>query len=111
MNGEERKALKEKLIDYIGKAESEIESFKDMVKPISPENSLGRVSRMDAINNKSVAEAALRTKKKKLAQMKIALGKIDDESFGLCANCKHPIQQARLIFMPESTKCVRCASR
>jgi len=111
MDNHERTALKKKLIEYIAKSESEIESFKDMVKPITPENSLGRISRMDAINNKSLAEAALRTKKKKLAQMKIALGKIDDQQFGLCDNCKQPIQQARLIFMPESTKCVRCAAR
>ena len=107
----ERQELKSKLIDLIKKTESEIESFKDMIKPISPENSLGRISRMDAINNKSVAEAAMRNKQKKLTQMKIALGKIDEESFGQCSQCKQAIQSARLIYMPESTLCVRCAGR
>jgi len=38
-----------------------ISNLKDLTKPISPENSIGRVSRMDAINNKSVNEAALRS--------------------------------------------------
>ena len=107
----ERQELKAKLIKLIKTTEDEIESFKDMIKPISPENSLGRISRMDAINNKSVAEAAMRNKQKKLTQMKIALGKIDDESFGQCTQCKHAIQSARLIYMPESTLCVRCAGR
>jgi DnaK suppressor protein len=111
MTIEERKELKTKLIVLINKTEEEIESFKDMIKPISPENSLGRISRMDAINNKSVAEAAMRNKQKKLTQMKIALDKIDDESFGQCSQCKHAIQSARLIYMPESSLCVRCASR
>lgn len=111
MTAEERSELKVKLIALISKTEEEIESFKDMVKPISPENSLGRISRMDAINNKSVAEAAMRTKQKKLTQMKIALDKIDDENFGNCSNCKHPIKPARLIYMPESTLCIGCASR
>jgi len=111
MTIQDRKDLKVKLVELIAKTEDEIESFKDMVKPISPENSLGRVSRMDAINNKSVAEAAMRNKQKKLTQMKIALDKIDDESFGNCSNCKHPIKPARLIYMPESTLCVSCASR
>lgn len=111
MTIQDRKDLKTKLVELIAKTEEEIESFKDMVKPISPENSLGRVSRMDAINNKSVAEAAMRNKQKKLTQMKIALDKIDDENFGNCSNCKHPIKPARLIYMPESTLCVSCASR
>jgi len=111
MDIQERKELKTKLIALIKKTEEEIESFKDMIKPISPENSLGRISRMDAINNKSVAEAAMRTKQKKLTQMKIALDKIDDVTFGQCSQCKHPIQSARLIYMPESSLCVRCAGR
>ena len=33
----------------------------ELTKPIPPENAIGRVSRMDAINNRSVNEAALRT--------------------------------------------------
>ena len=32
----------------------DIKGLKEATKPISPENSIGRVSRMDAINNKSV---------------------------------------------------------
>lgn len=111
MNAEEKQELKAKLVELITKTEEEIESFKDMVKPISPENSLGRISRMDAINNKGVAEAAMRNKQKKLTQMKIALDKIDDDDFGKCSNCTHPIKPARLIYMPESTLCVGCASR
>lgn len=111
MTADEKKELKTKLINLIAKTEEEIESFKDMVKPISPENSLGRISRMDAINNKGVATAAMANKQKKLTQMKIALDKIDDADFGQCSNCGRAIKPARLIYMPESTLCVGCASR
>lgn len=104
-------ALKEKIQAAIYKAEADIESAKEAVKPISPENSIGRVSRMDAINNKSVAEAALRTTKRKLNNLQKALAKIDDPNFGKCSNCKNYIQEARLMYMPESTECVRCAGR
>ena len=31
-----------------------IEEYRELTKPIPPENAIGRVSRMDAINNKSV---------------------------------------------------------
>ena len=36
-----------------------IEEYRELTKPIPPENAIGRVSRMDAINNRSVNEAAL----------------------------------------------------
>lgn len=104
-------SLKAKIKAALTKAEAEIERMQEAVKPISPENSIGRVSRMDAINNKGVAEAALRTTKRKLDSLRKALLKIDEESFGKCARCGHPIQEARLMYMPESTDCVRCAAR
>jgi len=111
MNQQEREALKDKILQEIGKTEEKIEGLMDATQPISPENSIGRVSRMDAINNKSVAEAALRTSKGKLSKLKVALTKIDAPNFGICVFCKNPIPPARLMFMPESSRCVRCADR
>ena len=109
MNGEERKALRIKIIENIKKFESEIVRLEEATKPIAPENSLGRVSRMDAINNKGVAQASLHSARKRLVKLKISLDKIEDPEFGNCANCKNPIQPGRLMFMPESSNCVRCA--
>ena len=111
MDDKARVALKEKIHEEIGKIEQAIVPLLDATKPISPENSIGRVSRMDAINNKSVAEAALRSAKTKLSKLQIALTKIDNKDFGNCSNCKNPIRPARLMYMPESTRCVRCADR
>ncbi len=109
MTTEERAALKESIQIKIVETKQKIIALEEVTQPISPENSIGRVSRMDAINNKSVSEAALRQAKKQLASLQIALSKVDDASFGTCATCKRMIQKARLLFMPESTKCVRCA--
>jgi len=111
MTTEERKQLKEKILEQIEKANQEAIELEDAAKPVAPENSIGRISRMDAINNKSVAEAALRNKRNKISKLNVALAKIDDPKFGNCSACSRPIQTARLMFMPESTLCVRCASR
>lgn len=111
MTLEERKALREKINEEIIKIEAAIVPLLDATKPISPENSLGRVSRMDAINNKGVAEAALRSAKAKLSKLQLALKKVVNPDFGNCSMCKNPIRPARLMYMPESTKCVRCADR
>lgn len=103
--------LKEKIKLAIVTTKAEIESLKESVKPISPENSIGRVSRMDAINNKGVADRIMRSTKRKLNSLEKAYHKIDDPSFGKCTNCSNPIQEARLMYMPESTECIRCAAR
>jgi len=44
-----------------------------MTQPIAPENAIGRLGRMDAINNKSVMEAALREAEAKLIRVNQAL--------------------------------------
>lgn len=111
MDKKDRATLKKKIEEEIAKAEVDIVEMEKMAQPITPENSIGRVSRMDAINNKSVVDAALRTKRAKLTKLQVALNKIDDESFGNCTICNYAIQPMRLMFMPESTKCVRCAAR
>lgn len=111
MDDQEKALLKEKIKATITKFKDELALLEDSTKPISPENSIGRVSRMDAINNKSVAEASLRSVKKKLSKLHMALSKIDTPGFGDCARCKQPIPSARLMFMPESTRCVNCADK
>ena len=111
MTVEERAQLKSKIEETIQKITTEITQLEENTKPIAPENSIGRVSRMDAINNKSVAEASLRSARRKLAKLKIALTKIEAPEFGRCSRCKQPIPPARLMFMPESTYCVSCAER
>jgi DnaK suppressor protein len=103
--------LKTKIIATIAQAEIDMEGMKEATKPISPENSIGRISRMDAINNKGVAEAAMRATKRKLDTLRKALLKIEDPSFGKCSSCGRFIQEARLMYMPQSTECIHCASR
>lgn len=111
MTTEERAALKIKIDEIILQTGAKIKQLEDATKPISPENSLGRISRMDAINNKSVAEAALGSAQRKLANLKFALTKIDSPEFGNCSRCSNPIPAGRLMFMPQSSTCVHCADR
>ncbi len=109
MSPAERKLLKTKIIEKITETKRKILLLEEASKPITPENSIGRVSRMDAINNKGVSDAALRNAKRQLNALELAATKVDDATFGNCSNCKKTIQAARLMFMPQSTLCVRCA--
>ena len=109
LSDQERKDILDKITLEIEKLKVKIEEYKELTKPIAPENSIGRVSRMDAINNKSVNEAALRQAEKKMINMKLALEKIDEDHFGLCTSCGNQIPIGRIMLMPGSTKCVNCA--
>lgn len=109
MKSAQRQELKQKIEAALEEVKQSIVELTELTKPIPPENSLGRITRMDAINNKSVNEATLRQTKMKLNKLNHALNKIDDPKFGTCSRCRKPIQMKRLMFMPESNFCIRCA--
>ncbi len=101
--------LKSKIIERIAKLEKQLISLREMTEPVAPDVSIGRVSRMDAINNKSVMETSLRNSEAKLSGLKYALQNIDNPEFGICDKCKQPIQEGRILLMPEKRYCVRCS--
>ena len=109
MDKRSRETIKNKIQDTIKVLQEDILDLEELTKPIGPENAIGRISRMDAINNRSVNEAALRSSRNKLSNLQNALSRVDDDDFGICARCHRPIQEGRLILMPESTRCVSCA--
>ena len=103
------KAVQQKLLNEIEVTQNKITEYTELCKPIAPENAIGRISRMDAINNKSVVEAALREAKNKMQQLKVMQTKITDADFGSCIKCKKHIPLGRLIIRPHSKFCVNCA--
>jgi DnaK suppressor protein len=105
----DRQEVKEKLKHKIEKTKEKIKSFEDMSGPVTPDVSIGRVSRMDAINNKSIVESALQNAREKLHLLQYALQHIDDEDFGLCKRCGQKIPPGRILVQPESALCVSCA--
>jgi len=111
MDEKQRIETKQSIENSILATQANISSLKELTKPISPENAIGRVSRMDAINNKSVNEAALRNAVNKLALLESALQRVNNENFGLCIRCNNPIPIQRILLMPQSNRCVHCASR
>lgn len=111
MTSEEKKKIVEILLKEKVKLKTKIEDLKELTQPISPDCAIGRVSRMDAINNKSVNEAALRSARTKLRNIEISLEKSEDPEFGKCRQCGYDIPVGRLIVMPGSSRCVGCASR
>ena len=89
----------------------QITELKELTKPIEPDCAIGRVSRMDAINNKSVNDAALIKKQNQLKGINLSLEDIDKPDFQNCIVCGFEIPIERVFIMPESRKCTSCASK
>lgn len=109
MTKKELKNIESLIKEEIEKTIQSIENYKNLTKPIAPENAIGRVSRMDAINNKSVNEAALKQAELKLKNLKITLTNLNEPEFGICAKCANTIPVGRIMLMPHSRFCVNCA--
>lgn len=102
--------LKETITEEIERLKPAIAAFKELTAPVEPDNAIGRLTRMEAISSKGVSEAALRSMKVKLQGLERALKRIDDDpEFGSCAECGEIIPPKRILLVPESSKCVRCA--
>lgn len=110
MNPKSKKELRVKIKSEIITTQNLVNQLKEHTKPIAPENAIGRVSRMDAINNKSVNEAALRNAEKKLSGLLRALDELNTPSFGVCIRCNNEIPLGRILLVPQSKVCVHCAS-
>jgi DnaK suppressor protein len=109
LSPEDKSKIRQALIQKAAHLDERIAEYRELTKPIPPSEAIGRVSRMDAINNKSVNEAALRQAQKLRQGLDRALRRLDDDRFGLCNGCGKPIPTGRLLLMPGATSCVRCA--
>jgi len=104
-----KEEIKNHIMEEISKTEKKLKEYKELTKPVAPDAAIGRVSRMDAINNKSVTEASLRQLESKLNGLKRVLSQYDTKEFGICIKCKKAIPLGRILFMPQSPYCVNCA--
>ena len=75
------------------------------------QSSVGRLSRMDAIQQQSMAMANQDRQQFKLKRIQEALQRIDDGEFGECVECLEPIPVARLEIDPSIECCVECAGK
>jgi DnaK suppressor protein len=104
-----KKKIRDIFLSEIAKTKRKVEQYEEMSQPVAPDNAIGRVSRMDAINNKGVVDAALRKAKERLAGLKHNLQKLDTKEFGMCLKCKRKIAIERILLAPQSSFCVNCA--
>ncbi len=75
------------------------------------QQTVGRLSRMDAIQVQAMAVATESRRQDRLQRIEAALRRLDDGEFGYCLGCDEDILAKRLAIDPAFTRCVDCASR
>lgn len=78
------------------------------VQPVDLEQSIGRLTRMDAMQNQMLAKASQAETGLRLQRVEAALLRFGNGSYGWCADCGEPIGYRRLKARPEAPFCVSC---
>lgn len=69
---------------------------------------IGRLSRVDALQQQKMAEATQRRQELRLQQVRAALRRVEHDEYGYCLGCDDPIGYPRLAARPESPLCLGC---
>ena len=102
--------LREELLSLREELDRLLRESKDAVKAVSPDPSLGRLTRLDAIQQQKMAQEERRRRDIRRKQIGVALASIESGDYGFCKRCEEPIGYKRLKAKPESPFCMQCMS-
>ena len=86
-----------------------LETSKDAADVVELDTSIGRLSRMDALQSQEMAKALRRRQETELKSIEKALHRIEKGAYGTCVFCRKPIAEGRLEILPDVLTCVNCA--
>ena len=75
------------------------------------QTSVGRVSRMDAMQGQAMAIETAQRRALRLTQIAAALNRLAADEYGFCLDCDEAINPKRLEFDPEVSRCITCADK
>lgn len=75
------------------------------------QTTVGRLSRMDAMQQQAMAQAERRLQAQRLEAVEAALERYDDDEYGWCCQCGEAVGVRRLTARPESPFCVPCQTK
>jgi DnaK suppressor protein len=101
--------LREQLVELVAELENTLRGSAESAAPVVlDQSSVGRLSRMDAMQQQAMAKATRAKAQLRLAQCKVALSTFDRGEYGLCRKCEEPIGYRRLCAKPEAPFCLEC---
>lgn len=74
------------------------------------QQSVGRLSRMDALQQQAMAQATARRRAAQRSRILAALKRMDEGEFGYCTDCGEDIETSRLALDPTVPRCLSCTA-
>jgi DnaK suppressor protein len=109
LNDEEELEVKQILTELRADIESRIQNQNEDTQPVLlDQQAVGRVSRIDAIQQQQMAKANQTQNSQLLTRIDLALSRFTTNLFGLCLQCEEPIAFARLKIQPFASLCINC---
>ncbi|MBL6933093.1 MAG: TraR/DksA family transcriptional regulator [Rhodospirillales bacterium] len=103
-------ALKKKLLAHRKELLEDTANTEEARQPVElDQTSVGRLSRMDALQNQAMALETDRRRHVELQHIKAALKRIEEGNFGECLSCGDDIAARRLEIEPTAAICISCA--
>lgn len=97
------------LLDLIEQLTKEDElGAADQKTVLLDQTSVGRLSRMDAMQRQAMAKATQARRTQTLMKLKAALKRIEDGEYGYCTDCGEEIEPRRLELEPATPRCLSC---
>lgn len=103
--------LEQRIADEIAETKKAVDALEEITKPVGLDRAVGRLSSMDALQNKSVNDEALRMSRDKLQRLYDTQARLNEPDFGICKACGKAIPVERILLVPESRVCVECKQR
>jgi DnaK suppressor protein len=101
--------FRQDLLNLKEELEQNLKSTEAQAKPVDLDQPIGRLSRIDAIQNQQIAKAGKRNQEMRLRLVMAAINNLEDGDYGLCIRCDGPIDLRRLKARPEARMCIDCA--
>lgn len=101
-------ALRQALTERRSALRARLEEGNSDARPVSLEDPIGRLTRMDAMQRQEMAQAQIRLTHQEVARIEAALRRIDEGTFGTCVECGEAIAAGRLRIKPEVLLCIEC---
>lgn len=108
LTGAQKKELHSALLSLRNELQKLLEDSNEGAQPVSLDEPIGRLSRMDAMQQQSMVKANRRTAQTRLSRIETALRRYREDEYGLCAECEEEIGYARLKAQPETPFCIGC---
>jgi DnaK suppressor protein len=108
LNTQQHEELHQALLVLREELRQQLEDSSDGAQPVSLDEPIGRLSRMDAMQQQSMVQANRRTAQTRLTRIEAALRRHGSEEYGLCVGCEEEIGYARLKAQPEAPFCIDC---